>query len=216
MLQKRWVRNLRLASEIFALLLFLVLLWKHQIRLWIVIFGISAILSVFFGRFYCSWICPMNTAFKGIAVIYRKLGINRIGTPKVFRNELVRYVILVLFVGAMIAVQKFGIKLSPLPLIVLFSILLTMVFDEVFWHRHLCPFGTILKLSSGKAFQRMRIDEAACIECGKCQKVCPTSSIQTLENGKRRNNKAECLLCGNCIDVCPVDACRFTCSRSTV
>ncbi|MDD4082643.1 MAG: 4Fe-4S dicluster domain-containing protein [Sphaerochaetaceae bacterium] len=53
----------------------------------------------------------------------------------------------------------------------------------------------------------MEINENDCISCGKCQKVCPTNSIITLENKKRQNVKNECLLCGRCVDVCPKSVC---------
>jgi polyferredoxin len=200
---------LRVVSEITAAVLFFILLKNQKLQLWIIIFGITALLSVFWGRFYCSWICPMNTAFRGINWIYGKLKISRLKTPKFLRNDVLRIALLVLFIASMIVIKMMNLKLNMLLYLTLFAILLTLFFEEEFWHRRLCPFGMILSLTSRKSRLSMDIDEQACISCGKCQKVCPTSSIVTLENKKRRNTSHECLLCGRCIDVCPTSICRF-------
>ncbi|MCD6343412.1 MAG: 4Fe-4S binding protein [Spirochaetaceae bacterium] len=188
---------------------FVFLLLNHKLQLWIVVFGVSAILSTLLGRFYCSWICPMNTSFKIIDSVYRKLGIKRLKAPEFLSNRFVRIGVLVLFVAAMVLFKRFGIKLNALLYLTIFSVLLTLIFQETFWHRHLCPFGTILSFTSRKALYSMKINEEECIECGKCQEVCPTGSILTLENGKRRNTSHECLLCGKCTEVCPVSVCQL-------
>jgi len=188
---------------------FVFLLLNHKLQLWIVVFGISAILSTLLGRFYCSWICPMNTSFKIIDRVYRKLGIKRLKTPGFLSNRFIRIGVLVLFAASMVLLKRFGIKLNPLLYMTLFSVLLTLIFQETFWHRHLCPFGTILSFTSRKALYSMKINEEECTECGECQTVCPTGSILTLENGKRRNTNHECLLCGNCTEVCPVSVCQL-------
>jgi len=188
---------------------FVFLLLNHKLQLWIVVFGISAILSTLLGRFYCSWICPMNTSFKIIDRVYRKLGIKRLKAPGFLSNRFVRIAFLVVFVVAMVLLKRLGIKLNVLLYLTLFSILVTLIFQETFWHRHLCPLGTILSFTSRKALYSMKINEDDCIECGKCQTVCPTGSIITLENSKRRNTANECLLCGNCTEVCPVSVCNL-------
>jgi polyferredoxin len=149
----------------------------------------------------------MNSAFKVIDWIYRKLGLSRLKVPRFLDNRVVRIAFLLLFIASMVLNMKLGLKLNILLYLILFSVLLTLLFEEVFWHRRLCPFGTILSLSSRKAPFALRIDQDACIKCGKCQGVCPSSSIETLGNGKRTNIGHECLLCGNCIDVCPPSVC---------
>ncbi len=209
MRKKKTLAILRLISELVAIALFVFLLMNHKLQLWLAVFGISVVLSLALGRFYCSWICPMNTAFRAIDWVYRKLGISRMKAPKFLSNRVVRIGVLVLFIASMVLNMRFGLKLNMLLYVTIFAILLTLLFEEVFWHRNLCPLGTILSVSSRKARYALRIDEEECIECGKCQKVCPTDSIVTLENGKRRNVGHECLLCGNCIDACPVSVCKM-------
>jgi len=209
MKKKKTTAALQWLTGIIAIGVFVFLLLNHKLQLWIVVFGVSAVLSTLLGRFYCSWICPMNTAFKIIDLVYRKLGIKRLKSPGFLSNRFIRIGVLVLFVAAMVLLKRFGIKLNTLLYLTIFSVLLTLIFQETFWHRHLCPFGTILSFTSRKALYSMKINEEECIECGKCQTVCPTGSILTLENGKRRNTSHECLLCGNCTEVCPVSVCQF-------
>ena len=209
MKKTRTISILQWLTGLLAIGVFVFLLLHHKLQLWIVVFGISALLSTLLGRFYCSWICPMNTSFKIIDFIYRKLGIRRLNPPGFLSNRFVRIGVLILFVASMVLLKRFGIKINVLLYMTVFSILLTLIFKEVFWHRHLCPFGTILSFTSRPAFYSMKIGEEECIECGKCQIVCPTGSIATLENGKRRNTANECLLCGNCTTVCPVSVCNF-------
>ncbi len=197
----RWV------IEIAALILFIALTVNHKLQLWFVIFAAGVILSIFIGRYYCGWVCPMNTLFRPIDWIYRKLKIKRLPSPKVLSHPAVRYILLILFIAAMVATRMLHIKVNILLYIVGFSILVTLIFEEEFWHRRLCPFGTILSLTSRKAGVSMKIDESGCISCGICQKKCPAGSIQTREDGKRYNLGHECLQCYQCIDPCPRDVC---------
>lgn len=199
----------RIIIELLSLFLAVVLFINHKLQLWLVIFAVSALLSVFFSRFYCGWICPMNTFFRIIDVIYRRIGIKRLKTPVLLQNNVLRILLLVLFIAVMVITKIMGIKVNVLIIITAFSVLLTLIFEEALWHRRLCPFGTILSLTSRKSIVSLRIDEQDCIACGKCQKVCPVDSISTLENKKRQNIISECILCGNCRNICPKNVCRY-------
>ena len=201
---------LRTITGVAALAVFVILFLNHKMQMWLIIFAASAILSTLLGRFYCSWICPMHTIFRPIGWLYTKLKIKRFKTPKFIKNGALRIIILVLVIALMVLTKKIGLKINAILYITLFSVILTLFFEENMWHRHLCPFGTILSLTSRKSKYRLEISEDACISCGKCQRVCPSQSIITLENKKRKNIKHECLLCGKCIPVCPESVCNFT------
>jgi polyferredoxin len=160
----------RTTVQVLALGVFLFLLAQNRLTLWVLLFGAAALLSVVFGRFYCSWICPMNSSFRVIQALYDKLAFKRHKTPKIFKNPVIRGLVLVVFVGTMVIMKKRNIPVNMLLYITLASILITLFFEEAFWHRRLCPFGTILNITSRKSRFTMRVDKEVCIACGKCQK----------------------------------------------
>lgn len=51
------------------------------------------------------------------------------------------------------------------------------------------------------------IDLGACINCGWCRRVCPTSTIKYFATGHRTHvvEPDGCIDCGICTPVCPVD-----------
>lgn len=202
--KSRLTNILLLIVELIALIVFIFLLQNRKLQMWLGIFVLGIIGSIFAGRFYCGWLCQMHTLFKPINLLYRKLKIKRFKTPKFLQNNIVRIFFVLIFIVTMILTKTLNLKVNILLFITLFSVVTVLIFEEEFWHRSICPFGTILSITSKKSLLSITINEDNCISCGKCQKVCPTSSIITLESKKRRNNKSECLVCGKCIDVCPV------------
>jgi len=51
----------------------------------------------------------------------------------------------------------------------------------------------------------IRVDEAQCIGCVACMKICPTKAIR-LRDRKARINYERCIDCGGCLRVCPHNA----------
>jgi len=49
------------------------------------------------------------------------------------------------------------------------------------------------------------VDKDACIGCGACTGVCPTSSLE-LDGDKCKCNGETCIDCGACVGTCPVGA----------
>lgn len=200
---------LRIVTEVLALGLVILLVKNHKLQAWFLVFAAGVAVSFFAGRFFCGWICPMGTLFRPIGWIYKKLGIKRLKTPKFMEKSWVRFLFLIAFIALMVATRVLRIKVNILLYLIGFSVVLTLFFTEDLWHRRLCPFGTILSVTSRLSRRGMKIDRDACIACGKCQRVCPSVSILTAEDKKRVNRANECLLCYNCVDVCPTDACAY-------
>ena len=190
-----------------ALAIFFLFLGKMQ--LWIGVFGFGLLLSLIFSRFYCGWICPINTFFRPITWLYGKLGIKRNNAPLFMNHPVVRVACLVLFAGSLFLIKRLGISVPPLAVITALSVLVVLMFDEALWHNTICPFGAILSLSSRIACKHYTIKEDVCIACGKCQQVCSAHAIDTLVSGKRFVRKADCLACGACAEVCPTIAIKY-------
>jgi ferredoxin len=63
-----------------------------------------------------------------------------------------------------------------------------------------CPAGVCQKIIT------LAIDEAACIGCGQCRKVCASASIAGEKKKPHRIDPGTCTRCGACRQVCPSDA----------
>ena len=203
--------TLRVIVEIIFLALFLFLLRNKDLQRWFLIFGIGLLGAIFLGRVYCGWICPMETLFRPINWLYSKLKIKRLKTPAVFKNNIFRWTVLVLFVMLMVAVKAFRIRMNLLLYITAFSVLVTLVFEDEFWHRYICPFGTLLSIFSRNPLFGMRVEKTSCVSCGICQRVCPVSAIEKEDDGMKIDT-SECLVCLKCKEKCPKTS--ITYSRS--
>jgi polyferredoxin len=66
-----------------------------------------------------------------------------------------------------------------------------------------CPMGTAQRLIGGKKYSLKLVYEK-CINCSKCDKVCPMQ-LKIREN----DIKPDCIKCGRCVSACPKDALSF-------
>ena len=198
-------KGVQRSIQILFLALFVVLAAKEKIQIWMGIFVLSVLASLVFSRFYCGWLCPINTVLKPVTWVKKKLHIKSLKVPNFLKKTWVRIFMLVLFLGILAFTLKTGKKLPVLPISVALGFVLTLFFPEELWHRYLCPYGAILSLPSRKAKYGMKIDQEKCISCGKCMKVCPSVAI-TKEGKKYSITKNDCLVCRACAEVCPVEA----------
>ncbi|NLJ94805.1 MAG: 4Fe-4S binding protein [Clostridiaceae bacterium] len=44
---------------------------------WLILYGLSLLAALFFGRLYCGYLCPMNTLMQPTARLSKKLGLVR-------------------------------------------------------------------------------------------------------------------------------------------
>ena len=81
--------------RILFLALFLLLLANGKVMLWLVLFAISLVAALIFGRVYCGYVCPMNTLMIPTEWLSKKLNLQTSATPKwlkrVFRMDIFRY-----------------------------------------------------------------------------------------------------------------------------
>ena len=71
----------------------------------------------------------------------------------------------------------------------------------------LCPAGALLGLISRFSLFRIVIDQAACKDCGLCEKVCKTGCI---DSKSLRVDFSACVGCFNCFDACPTVGLRYS------
>jgi len=193
--------------QIITLALFILLLAKGKAQLWMAIFVASTLLALLFSRFYCGWLCPINTVIRPISWVKKQLKIRRKAMPAWIESDVLRFIVLVLFLATMGFVFKTGKKLPVLPALLGLGVLISIFFDEALWHRHLCPYGTILSVPGRFSKKSMVIDEALCNNCTRCARVCPSAAI--VKEEKHQITKRECLVCHECERVCTKGAIEY-------
>ncbi|MBP3634545.1 MAG: 4Fe-4S binding protein [Oscillospiraceae bacterium] len=85
------------------------------------------------------------------------------------------------------------------------AVLLVLLVLSLFFYRpfcrYVCPLGAIYGCFNQVSLLKYKVEESACVSCGKCQKVCPFDI-----DPSKTPNAAECIRCGRCLDTCPTDA----------
>lgn len=170
------------------------------------------VLAFILGRSFCGYGCPIGAVQElAYLVPVKKLRIRSKAVPLVFRLT-----VLGVFVGLALA-SSIGI-LKYLGITDFFHLVLSswtvvfvgiLVIGTVAYRpacRFLCPYGALLSLSSNKSRCRLTRDDT-CIECKKCEEVCPTN-----ETGKS-DSKQECYLCNRCVQSCPTHSIHYRRSR---
>lgn len=190
-----------------ALFLFLIIIGKVQVWVGLLLFGILA--SVFLGRFYCGWMCPINTVFKGITWTKKKLRINNFKIPKILKNKWIRIIAFGIFAVLFGFIMITKAKLPVLPALFIIGVITTLFFPEELWHRYLCPYGSMLRVSSSKTKHTMVINEDTCNNCGICKTVCPAAAIKK-DDGAHTILKSDCLVCMKCETACPQNSISYS------
>lgn len=220
--------HIRSTVDVLFLILFAVLIAAGKIQLWFGLFAIGLLLSTVAGRFYCAWICPMHTLMRPVALLRRTLArhrkkrgkdrrlqkgpdYGRRKAPSFLGGPEARYAMLLLFVAATVSQKAFGFKAPILPILTAIAVILTIFYEEKWWHSKLCPFGTLLNGVSSRARFGLRVDHDKCTGCGLCDQACPSGAIVPLSEGEgphsnsaiRSIDHSKCLMCYSCARACP-------------
>jgi ferredoxin-type protein NapH len=201
---RKWIQALTLI--IFGALVFL-----GKMKLWMMVFFASLFLSSIAGRFYCGYLCPINTCMEVIDENAAKKGKKRRKTPSWLKNDYIRISILVVFLVIMGFVFATGKKLPVLVILFFLGLIVTIFYEPSLWHRYLCPYGTLLAFFSAYNKKGYEIDKRKCIKCGICVKVCQADAVNwPKQNQFPEIQKNLCLVCGKCEKACPQEAISFT------
>lgn len=193
------------------------------------IFMAILLVSLVFGKAFCSWLCPVGFISELVGdfgeKMYKKIFKRRIHLPKWIDYPLrsLKYLLLgfllysVFFLMSTLALQAFldspynivaDLKMyyffadiSQTALIILAALFVLSIFIRNFWCRFLCPYGALLGLFSFLSPHKIKRDPVSCIDCGLCAKACP--SYIKVDKVKTVVSD-ECNTCLSCVDACPV------------
>ncbi len=84
--------------------------------------------------------------------------------------------------------------------VVFTAIVLLNLIAPRFWCRYVCPLGALLGMLSKAAIVRREVS-AACKQCARCERACPTGTIQAAKG--YASDPGECTMCLECWPVCP-------------
>lgn len=167
------------------------------------------LLTLIFGRVYCSTLCPLGLYQELLMHIFRR-------KCKPQQNHPYKYFIAALVFGALIGGSALLVRLiDPYTLfgsamsgaylsgIVLILLVALVWFKGRFFCTNICPVGVALGLISQFSLNRIYIKNDKCVSCGKCTSICPSGSIDF----KRKTVDNEtCVKCLKCLNVCPKNA----------
>jgi len=203
-----------------------------KIPSWEILVGallIAALYALFFGRSFCSWVCPMNIVTDIAKWLQGKLGFKQkyLRIPRNLRYWILALsLILSLLMG--VAAFEFVSPISVLHraiiygattgwMIVLLVFMLDLFIKENLWCGYLCPLGAFYSVISQKSTLKVYHQVENCEEsCTDCKKVCP--EVQVMEIIKKENGvikSGECTNCGSCIETCNYNALKFSIFKKT-
>jgi polyferredoxin len=191
----------------------------------VLIFFSIVMMSLLFGKSFCSWLCPVGFLSELIADFGKKIFGKNITVPKILDYPLrsLKYLMLAFLFYAVfflmtetalkafldspynmvsdIKMYYFFAEISQFSLIVIAVLFLLSIVIRNFWCRYLCPYGALLGLASLISPNKIKRNPVSCIDCGLCNKACP--SLIKVDKVKTVISD-ECTSCLNCVDACPV------------
>lgn len=175
--------------------------------------------TLFFGRVFCGFFCPLGTLQEWIRVLAKKLGIkNEIELPKNIDRfaRYIKYVVLVVIiyfswkVGDLVfrnydpynALMHLGNEFEEKPVgySILGVVLVGSLFVKNWWCRYFCPLGAFLSIFRKISPFKIKRSNNTCVHCKACDNTC----IAGLEIENQEEIKsADCVSCLRCVKDCP-------------
>lgn len=239
-------QRIRKLILIISLLLFPVTIWYFSPYLIIqgamegivngsfIVFMLMLIGSIFFGRLFCGWICPMGGMQECLEATSNKI-------PKQGWKNSIKYFIWFIWITAIILCYIFRKKTVHIDFLymtdhgisitaiynyvvyygVVFLVLIPAVLcgKRVFCHYFcwMAPFmviGTKIRKILHLPGVHISADRSKCVSCGKCNKVCQMGLNVSECVKEKKDFGSECIQCGACVDNCPNKALCFKFSGS--
>lgn len=198
-----------------------------------VVLAVLAVLTLLFGRVYCSVICPLGVMQDGFAhagAAFRKRRSGKARQPYHYRKELkwLRDGVWVLTVACLVGGAQLAVAfiapysaygrivrsvVDPVwPVALIAGVTLVLVgtlaflFGRQGWCNSVCPVGTTLGILSNFQIWGPVIDKDKCRSCKACEHACKASCIDI---ANKRIDYSRCVDCYDCLGSCRFDALHF-------
>ena len=193
-----------------------------------IMFVFMFLAALFFGRIFCSWLCPAA----GLQEMCMGVTAKTVGS----KYDLVKYFLWVPWIGTIIALFIFaggvhsidplmdtisGISIARPDNYIIFYFFISLILiaaltagrrgfcHYVCWMAPFMIIGDKLGNSIRTNVIRLKVDKEKCINC----KICTRNCIMSLPVEEMVKSNAmdhtECILCGMCVDTCPKKAIFF-------
>jgi len=181
-----------------------------------VILAVVLIVTLLFGRVYCSVICPLGIAQDLFSFAAGKMKKNRFEYLEPL--NWLRYAVLLAFAGLLFAgLTRIAMWIEPYSIfgrvftctigIAVFTAIMALAFWKGrLWCNTICPVGTFLGLISKYSLFKPTIDKSKCNGCGHCAKNCKSSCIDPDEH---KIDCSRCVVCMDCLENCHAGAIKY-------
>lgn len=193
-----------------------------------IMFALMLLAALFFGRFFCGWLCPGAGLQEMCMTVTDK--------PASAKYNRVKYFIWVPWLGTILALfvlaggvqsiepllgTTYGISIAePSHYIVFYSFIALIVIlalaigrrgfcHSVCWMAPFMIIGSKLGNVCKTKVIRLTADKEKCVHCKLCTRNCVMSlPVENMVQNESMEH-TECILCGRCIDICPKKAISF-------
>ncbi len=182
--------------------------------------SIILLLTLFLGRFFCGWLCPLGTIQEFLFKIGKKKKLSNQNKYDSFHRIMSKVKYLILLAHIVLAYNMVNyIFINKCPIIAVANfkllggiavnvilILLASLFIERFFCRYICPYAALMNIMQfiGKVLRiprlKITVNKEACVDCKICNKSCP---MQIDISKKAVINDPNCIICGRCKTACP-------------
>lgn len=206
---------------------------KYLLTINVALFSLGAcitwlIITLLFGRVYCSSACPMGTLQDIVAWAAKRLRHSGQGyyrfQPGDWRLRIIVLLLVVVSATGDSRTHDIALYSDPYSLItmangweitligMIAALIILVIIMALAWRNGrtfcntICPAGTVLGGVSQFSLLQLDINPDLCVACGACERECKSSCVNAMQH---TIDHSRCVMCMNCAAACPNDAIKY-------
>lgn len=206
---------------------------KYLLTINVALFSLGAcitwlIITLLFGRVYCSSACPMGTLQDIASWIAKRLRHGGQGyyrfQPGDWRLRIIVLLLVVVSATGDSRTRDIALYSDPYSLItmangweitligMIAALIILVVIMALAWRsgrtfcNTICPLGTVMGAVSPYSLMHLDINPDLCVGCGNCERECKALCVNAVEH---TIDHSRCVMCMNCAASCPNDAIKY-------